>query len=447
MADSNFGGQLHSAFSIAPTPPALQPQEPETLSPAYPNYSSFAASETPAYHQFSNPQRVQLPEPYVGFPYPYLQNRHRQMPVQTGPRAAGYYPPAMSMFQHGPNTAASSITPALHFHTLHMPGGGFADCPEARTLPMMDHAMHDGAPGYSSPPLHHWSSSPFPDFNRLPNTYVPSTPPTPSAIRPVGEGRGPMRRSDVGTPDLPRHMTSPGRRASHDRQFQHNAPTSGGPERRPLSALLGAPTRRPDRSISPRTSNRRSFDRYSTDLSQSSNATETNDANQAPMHRVRRPRTVGFSSSYRARMFANNHDPNVPTQSQMQTLKDKLRHLLPSELPKDTSSMCDICQKDYSPQHTDPSEEAEVAIMLPCKHIFGEHCINTWFNTCKTHKNKVTCPMCRKLLIEPLRPGQEALHSLSLADRRVLERYLMNEDRLHFENAAARELEGDFAHS
>lgn len=25
----------------------------------------------------------------------------------------------------------------------------------------------------------------------------------------------------------------------------------------------------------------------------------------------------------------------------------------------------------------------------------------TQFDTCKTHKNKVTCPMCRKRLIEP----------------------------------------------
>jgi hypothetical protein len=383
MADSNFSGQLHSAFPIAPapTPPALR-QDSDTFSPGYPHYGSFSASELPAYSHFSNPHRPHLPEPYNGYPHSYLQNRHRQLPLHVGPRAAAYYPPAIPMFQHGAH-AAPGLAPGAHFHGLHMPGGPFPECPEPRALPGMDHSMLGGAPGFSSPSLHQWSSPPFPDFNRLPNSFVPSTPPTPGryggdAMRPLGEGRGPLRRADSGAAELPRHMMSPGRRASHDRQLHYNAQASGGSERRPLSALVGAPSRRPDRSISPRTSNRRSFDRYSTDLSQPGNAMDTNDAAHGPMHRVRRPRTIGFNSSYRARMMTNTQDPNIPSPSQMQALKDKLRHLLPSELPNDASTMCDICQKDYSASHIDPSEEAEVAIMLPCKHIFGEHCINTW---------------------------------------------------------------------
>ena len=184
------------------------------------------------------------------------------------------------------------------------------------------------------------------------------------------------------------------------------------------------------------------------------------------MHRVRRPRTIGFSSSYRARMMAAHHEhPNVPSLSQMQALKDKLRHLLPGELPEDASTTCDICQKDYSAEHIDPSEDAEVAIMLPCKHIFGEYCINTWvrstlhvfvphvtnpsqFETCKTHKNKVTCPMCRKLLVEPrrpehevFRPGHEVLQALAARDHRLLERYYQLEER-HVLGITARDLEG-----
>ena len=118
-------------------------------------------------------------------------------------------------------------------------------------------------------------------------------------------------------------------------------------------------------------------------------------------------------------------DPNAVTAVQMQNLRDKLRHLLPPELPEDISPVCDICQKDYSTEYVDASEEKEVAIKLPCKHIFGEHCINTWFETCRTHKNKITCPMCRSVLVEPVsrdllygsRAFSEALSSMERIER------------------------------
>jgi hypothetical protein len=164
-------------------------------------------------------------------------------------------------------------------------------------------------------------------------------------------------------------MIPPVRRASHDRQVQPEVQASGG--------SAGGPTRRPERSTSPRTSNRRSFERYSIDMAQSGNDTNANGGSEGPMHRARRPRTMGLSPGYRARMTAWQ-DPNIATPAQVQALRDKLRHLLPGELPEDASTMCDICQKDYSSVHVDPSEEAEVAIMLPCKHVFGEHCTNTW---------------------------------------------------------------------
>ncbi|OCK79757.1 hypothetical protein K432DRAFT_405293 [Lepidopterella palustris CBS 459.81] len=95
----------------------------------------------------------------------------------------------------------------------------------------------------------------------------------------------------------------------------------------------------------------------------------------------------------------------VVTQTQMKKLREELKHLLPSELPDGTSHMCDICQKDYSHTHVKPTDEEEIAIQLPCKHVFGEHCINTWFETCQTQKHKITCPMCRKVLAAPPERG------------------------------------------
>lgn len=126
-------------------------------------------------------------------------------------------------------------------------------------------------------------------------------------------------------------------------------------------------------------------------------------------------------------------DPNIATPRQIQELKDKLPRHLPSELPKETSTTCDICQKDYSPKHVQPAEEEEVAIELPCGHVFGEFCIFQWFDTCKAHKNKVTCPMCRKQLVEPSRYHPALLNAISRGGQA-------------FQELLANELRGDFSH-
>ncbi|KAF1977997.1 hypothetical protein BU23DRAFT_249302 [Bimuria novae-zelandiae CBS 107.79] len=123
----------------------------------------------------------------------------------------------------------------------------------------------------------------------------------------------------------------------------------------------------------------------------------------------------------RARFLTQTEHPNVPSPGQMQALRDKLRHFLPKELPEGIDAMCDICQKDYSEKHVDPSEDNEIAIQLPCKHVFGEYCINTWFDTCRKQKNKITCPMCRKTLIEP--PSRGSVHSPSRMFLEGLHRY------------------------
>lgn len=153
-------------------------------------------------------------------------------------------------------------------------------------------------------------------------------------------------------------------------------------ERRP-SGIATAQSRRLDRSSSPRTSARRSFDRYSGDLSQSSTSSDVEEAaaRSPPSNRVRhRPRES------RPRFFSQFCDPNLITGRQVQELKTTLPKFLISELPEDASPTCDICAKDYSAKHVQPSEEEEVAVKLPCGHSFGEFCIGQW--VCESIANK-----------------------------------------------------------
>ncbi|KAF3008702.1 hypothetical protein E8E13_009521 [Curvularia kusanoi] len=155
---------------------------------------------------------------------------------------------------------------------------------------------------------------------------------------------------------------------------------------------------RSDRSSSPRASARRSYNRYSADLTQSGTSSDVEEAaaRSAPFTRTRHRRTDS-----RSRLIRQAYDPRITTGGQIQQLKSNLPKLLLDDLPKDASPACDICAKDYSAIPVESSEEEEVAVKLPCGHYFGEWCISQWFDTCKTHKNKVTCPMCRKQLIEP----------------------------------------------
>ncbi|KAF2257122.1 hypothetical protein BU26DRAFT_36449 [Trematosphaeria pertusa] len=469
MAESNFSSPLHSQFSIAPSPPSLRPQDPEPPVPwpNYASYGSFSPYDAPAYNFYPGLSRSPLPDPY-GAPMSYPpQDRYHQFPAHGGFRAGGYNPPPAGMFQHGPNGPAAPGLAASHHHGVHMPGSPHPEVVGTRGnsdfWPMMDSSMYARSQGYSPPSYPHHVSPQLhgadQHFGRRPPSLVPgvihaaSSRASSDRVRP-GEGRGPMRGAIPSTSEQARHMTSPGRRASYERQSQNNQP-GGTSERRP-SLFISAQARRPDRSVSPRTSNRRSFDRYSTDLSESSNSHETDETTRARMHRARRPRIIP-SGELRARLYATSDHPNVPTPQQMKALKEKLRHLLPDQLPEGASTACDICQKDYSAKYISPSEQEEMAIQLPCKHVFGEHCINTWFDTCKTHKNKVTCPMCRKLLIEPqslrhsglfgARSEMAVLYAhMSHGDRQLLET-IYNGDRELLANSASRDLEGDFAHT
>jgi hypothetical protein len=144
--------------------------------------------------------------------------------------------------------------------------------------------------------------------------------------------------------------------------------------------------RRSDRSNVTRTSNnRRSFARYSVDLSQSSTSSDAEEAaaRAPPVNRMRhRPREVPGRPRFSA--HRPHFDPNIAIPRQIQELKDGLQRRLPSELLDEASNACDICQKDYSTTRVAPTEEHEIAVVLSCGHAFGEFCIFEWVSICTT---------------------------------------------------------------
>jgi len=256
--------------------------------------------------------------------------------------------------------------------------------------------------------------------------------------------------------------SAPGVRSQHSRPPQEHGQASeqthAGSGPRPwMSAEVQG--RRSDRSISPRTSHRRNFERYSVDLSHSSTSSDAEEAaaRAPPLNRMRhRPREV------RPRFVGRPHvDPNIATPRQLQELKDGLTRRLPSELPEEASKACDICQKDYSTTRVAPTEEEEIAIVLSCGHSFGEFCMFEWvselwgekcvdcllnpvqFDTCRRHKNKVTCPMCRKQLIEAPRHMQSMMHAFPRHGQAFAD-LLARETLLAREQLLANGFRGDF---
>ncbi|KAF3047973.1 hypothetical protein E8E12_003315 [Didymella heteroderae] len=217
-----------------------------------------------------------------------------------------------------------------------------------------------------------------------------------------GGGNGDSQQSQQGDQSHPRPPTlNQGPQLEQTPQLQ---PTRTGVIRRDghmevrVSRDPNAQSRRSDRSSSPRTASRRSFDLYSGDTTTSSTSSDAEEAaaRSPPASRMRHAQRES-----RLRFYSSIQDPNVIFNRQIKKFKGGLDRYTLQELPDVTSPTCDICAKDYSATSVQPSEDEEIAIMLPCGHVFGEFCIDQWFETCKTHKNKITCPMCRKQLVEP----------------------------------------------
>lgn len=76
---------------------------------------------------------------------------------------------------------------------------------------------------------------------------------------------------------------------------------------------------------------------------------------------------------------------------------ESLPRIEKSELPD--HSECAICQQEYDtkPFH---GKLFEYAVRLPCQHIFGSDCIESWLSPFKEGKN--TCPFCRQQFFRAL---------------------------------------------
>jgi hypothetical protein len=238
---------------------------------------------------------------------------------------------------------------------------------------------------------------------------------SPQPVRPMVQGvpgLAPPHPGGYEPASTPIHPASPYRPQHHARSLQPPARYSGGSDHVPASFGSGADQsrhlppaygrplqqqgerfydradrrasrishtqgRRPDGNVSPPTSTRRNYDRFSRDLSQSLTSSDAEEAASRipPSFRARHlPREPGLRFS----SHQQHYDPNVTTPRQILDLKAKLPRLVLSELPEGAASTCDICDKEFSSGHVPPSEDAEVAIGLPCGHRFGEWCMFQW---------------------------------------------------------------------
>lgn len=336
------------------TAPLLSAHAPfqQQLPPLYP--SQYMPSSNPSMSQAQDTSNVSanshapicppLPSPgnrhqyYATYPHPYqFMNLQRPSPVWNGPPQLhpghAFYDPGVMMQSHQPLPHPGTSS---HNHQL-LP-------PSHRGLPQHARRRHD---------------------YRMSVESVAHT----------------AHADSVRTPQEGNQSSAPEARAQHPGLLPQEAIRPGDAtyfatgQRRWMSPE--DPSRRSDGSVSPRTSNRRNFERYSIDLSHSSTSSDAEEvaARAPPMNRMRhRPREVRPRMAGRYAHF----DPNIATVRQIQELKNNLRRHLPSTLPEKASKACDICQKNYATTHVSPTEEEEIAIELSCGHTFGEFCISQW---------------------------------------------------------------------
>ena len=373
MADSDFSTPGWSSTYTTTVSRASERSAPRFNARATPFAQPFRVSAHDApYSQFStHSMSSQFQNTYPapsGFqpqtPTPNDHDGSHQRPDYYFPPPSGRYP-----YQPAPPR------PPGYFRSR--PGGVPPDMNELPGVgdlfgPPIDHPMMRGVPGFSPPPYPQgYGTTPAAPFVQQQNYAVTSL--HRPAPYPNGQNfvPAPVRES----PERRRPFSGRNRRASQQESHRPNNRSNDHAERRAFRNL-DILSRHEEGSLSPPSSMRRSFDRFSLDLPPSSTSSDAEEAaaRVPPSSRARNV-TMGH---YRSYAHPQLYDPNNAISRQMQEFKNKLPRRLPNELPRQTSNTCDICAKDYSVVHVQPCEEDEVAIELPCGHCFGEFCIFQW---------------------------------------------------------------------
>lgn len=322
------------------------------------------------------------------------------LPPPTQP-SNGPYGLAQNQYPASPNGSYAShdypypSAPSYPEWSFNYPSHG------PRLPPSIRSSFVPGLPNPAYPNMYHGANTGHENYHMWPQGRPPMTsghcpmrrPPQPAAMsantsnlsyergqyggRFGGSSSGgqPSQQSDQSHPRL--RITPQGPQLQQPSQIQ---PTRtgviqyDGHEENRSSRDTNSQSRRSDRSSSPRTANRRSYDLYAGDRTTSSTSSDAEEAaaRSPPASRMRAQR------ERRLRFYSSFQDPTVTFNRQIKKFKESLDKYTLRQLPDVTSPTCDICAKDYSATNVQPSEDAEIAIMLPCGHVFGEFCIDQW---------------------------------------------------------------------
>ncbi|KAL5118180.1 Ubiquitin-protein ligase [Pleosporales sp. CAS-2024a] len=355
---------------------------------AYRQFNGFAANPSLEHAPIANQTFIQLPNPYeqshpAAFEYQNSYSGARphmaQPPVPRRPVFSSNRPgethPDMAWY------SGAGHMPALPNHTMV----------QGSSISPLLYPQRNDVNFLTPHPFWHFGQAPRLGVmdQQLPGQYPAGYASGTTPVRTNSERSRPSQSTG-------RRWAQQGPRPYHNNNHNRSQDLA---ERRAFRSANNAQARQPDGNEAPLLAGRRPYDSFIHEMSRSMGSSEADEAASRipPSYRARR---IPREHRMRQPTHSQHQDGNLATSRQIQELKDKLPRRLGCQLPEGASQTCDICAKEYSSTRVPPSEDDEIAIELPCGHWFGEFCIFEWFDTCKKHKNKVSCPMCRKQLIE-----------------------------------------------